>query len=118
MPTADSTTKAKLLSYFPERIQAVLSAYASEINLPPETLVQLGIGYFLKSAEISAGMNEPDLPDSPPNQGVLTHLPILMQKGIEQYTAENEFPPEFVAELAVTFLLDPDASSFENCQEL
>lgn len=39
-----------------------------------------------------------------------------MQKGIEQYATEYEFPPEFVVEMAVTFLLDPDASSFEDCQ--
>jgi hypothetical protein len=39
-----------------------------------------------------------------------------MQKGIEQYATEYEFPPEAVVELAVTFLLDPDASSFEDCQ--
>jgi hypothetical protein len=48
MQTADSTTKATLLSYFPERIQIALSHYAAELNLPPETLVQLGIGYFWK----------------------------------------------------------------------
>ena len=85
MQTADSTTKATLLSYFPERIQAALSAYASEINLSPETLVQLGIGSFLESAEISAGMNDQDLPDYLTSQGILAHLPNSMQKGIEQY---------------------------------
>ena len=115
MQTADLTTKATLISYFPERIQAALSAYASELNLSPETLVQLGIGSFLESAEISAGVNEQDLPDDLTNQGILAHLPSSMQKGIEQYAAEYEFPPESVVELAVTFLLDPDASSFEDC---
>ncbi|PZV08721.1 MAG: hypothetical protein DCF22_19700 [Leptolyngbya sp.] len=116
MQTADSTTKATLLSYFPERIQAALSAYASELNLSPEALVQLGIGSFLESAEISAGMNDQDLPDDLMSQGVLAHLSNSMQKGIEQYATEYEFPPAAVVELAVTFLLDPDASNFEDCQ--
>ena len=115
MQTADSTTKATLLSYFPQRIQAALGIYASEINLSPEILVQLGIGSFLESAEISADMNDQNLPDGLTNQGILAHLPNSMQKGIEQYAAEYEFPPESVVELAVTFLLDPDASSFEDC---
>lgn len=116
MQTADSTTKATLLSYFPERIQVALSAYSAELNLPPETLVRLGIGYFLESAEIDAGINDQELPDSQSNKGVLAHLPVAMQKGIVQYAAEYDFPPEAVVELAVTFLLDPDASSFEDCQ--
>ena len=116
MQTADSTTKATLLSYFPQRIQAALSAYASELNLSPETLVQLGIGSFLESAEISVGMNDQDLPDELMSQGILAHLSNSMQKGVGQYAAEYEFPPESVVELAVTFLLDPDASSFEDCQ--
>ena len=115
MQTADSTTKATLLSYFPERIQAALSAYASELNLSPETLVQLGIGSFLESAEISVGMNDQDLPDDLMSQGILAHLSNSMQKGVGQYAAEYEFPPAAVVELAVTFLLDPDASSFEDC---
>jgi len=105
-----------LLSYFPERIQAALSAYLAELNLPPETLVQLGIGYFLESAEIDAGINDQELPDSQPNKGVLTHLPTAMQKGIVKYAAEYDFPPEAVVELSVTFLLDPDAGSFKDCQ--
>ena len=33
MQTADSTTKATLLSYFPKQIQVALSAYAAELNL-------------------------------------------------------------------------------------
>jgi len=114
MQTADSTKKATLLSYFPERIQVALSHYAAELNLPPESLVQLGIGYFLESADINAGMIDQALPE--PHQGILAHFPKAMQEGIEQYATEYEFPPEAVVELAVTFLLDPDASSFEECQ--
>lgn len=116
MQTADSTTKATLLSYFPEQIQAVLRAYGDEINLPPESVVQLAISYFLESAEIKVGMNDTDSPDGLPNQGILAHLPNSRQKGIEKYAAEYDFPPEFVVEMAVTFLLNPDASSFEDCQ--
>jgi len=114
MQTADSTTKATLLSHFPERIQVALSHYAAELNLPPESLVQLGIGYFLESADIDAGVIDQALPE--PHQGILANFPKAMQKGIEQYATEYEFPPEAVVELAVTFLLDPDASSFEECQ--
>ena len=116
MQTADSTTKATILSYFPERIQAALRAYAAEMNLLPESMVQLALGYFLESAEIGVGMNDQDLPDVLPNQNILARLPNLMQKGIDQYATEYEFPPEFVVDMAVTFLLDPDASNFEDCQ--
>lgn len=114
MQTADSTTKATLLSSFPERIQIALSHYVAELNLPPESLVQLGIGYFLEAANIDAGMHDQALPEL--QQSLLAHFPKAMQKGIEQYAAEYEFPPEAVVELAVTFLLDPDASSFDDCQ--
>lgn len=116
MQTADSTTKATLISYFPEKIQAALSGYATEINLSPENVVQLGIGYFLESAEINVVTNDQTPPDDVLSQGILIHLSNSMQKGIKQYAAEYDFSPESVIELAVTFLLDPDASSFEDCQ--
>ena len=60
-------------------------------------------------------MNDQDLPDYLMSQGILAHLSNSMQKGIEQYATEYKFPPESVVELAITFLLDPDASSFEDC---
>lgn len=120
MQTADSTTTSTILSHFPERIQAALRAYGAEINLPPEAVVQLAIGYFLESADIAPGLSNQDSPNgtaSPDaNSEILTHLSSPMQKGIGQYATEYEFPPEFVIELAVTFLLDPEASSFEDCQ--
>lgn len=116
MQTADSTTKATLLSYFPERIQAALRAYAAEINLSPEAVVQFAIGYFLESADINVSPDGQESFDVAFSQGLLSHLPSSIQKGIEQYTAEYEFPSDFVVEMAVTFLLDPDASSFEDCQ--
>jgi hypothetical protein len=114
MQTADATIKATLLSYFPERVQIALNNYAAELNLPPDSLVQLGISYFLESADIDAGMHDQALSAS--HQDILAHFPKVMQKGIEQYATEYEFPPEAVVELAVTFLLDPDASGFEDCQ--
>lgn len=46
MQMADSTTKATVLSYFPERIQVALKAYASEIDLSPEAVVQLASATF------------------------------------------------------------------------
>ncbi|MBD1853187.1 hypothetical protein H6F87_24905 [Cyanobacteria bacterium FACHB-502] len=116
MQTADSTQKATLLSYFPERIQAALKAYAVEVDLSPEAVVQLAIGYFLESADIDIDTDDQDTPGVLPHQTVLAQLPLALQKGIEQYAAEVEFPPESVVELAVTFLLDPDATSFEDCQ--
>ncbi|MBD2023797.1 hypothetical protein [Leptolyngbya sp. FACHB-711] len=116
MQTADSTQKATLLSYFPERIQAALKAYAAEVALSPEAVVELAIGYFLESADINVDTGDQDAPSIPSHQTVLAHLPLPLQKGIEQYAAEIEFPPEAVVELAVTFLLDPDATSFEDCQ--
>ncbi|WP_416672103.1 hypothetical protein [Egbenema bharatensis] len=120
MQTADSTTSPTMLSYFPERIQSALKAYAFEMNLSPEVVVQLAIGYFLESADInttiSTGMNDQDSLTHLPDHDVLAYLPLSLQKGIEQYATECEFPSEFVVELAVTFLLDPDASSFEDCQ--
>lgn len=119
MQTANSTTETALLSYFPERIQAALKAYGTETNLSPESVVQSAISYFLESADVHVGMTDQTVPniapDTLPCQNILAHLPNSMQKGIEQYAAECEFPPEFVVELAVTFLLDPDASSFEDC---
>lgn len=114
MQTADPTTKATLLSYFPERIQIALRHYAAALNLPLEILVHLGISYFLESADIDAGVNDQALPE--PHQGILAYFPKAMQKGIEQYATEYDFPPDAVVELVVTFLLDPDASSFEDCQ--
>lgn len=116
MQIADSTTKATILSYFPERIQSALKAYAFEIDLSPETVVQLAIGYFLESADINLDLNDQDAPSGLSNHGVLAHLPCSIQKGIDQYATDYEFPPEFVVEMAVTFLLDPDASSFEDCR--
>lgn len=116
MQTADLTTNAKILSYFPEHIQAALRAYGSEINRSPQSVVQLAICYFLESADITVASNDQDSPNGLPGQSILVHLPNSMQKGIEHYAAEYEFPPEFVVELAVTFLLDPNASSFEDCQ--
>jgi hypothetical protein len=116
MQTADSTPKATLLSYFPERIQAALKAYAAEVALPPEAVVQLAIGYFLESADINIDTNNQDVLSIPSHETVLAHLPLPLQKGIEQYATEIEFPLEAVVELAVTFLLDPDATSFEDCQ--
>lgn len=116
MQTADSTTKATLLDYFPERIQAALRAYGDEVELPPESVVQIAINYFLELADIKIGVKNQTPSNILPNQNVLAHLPDSMQKGIEQYATEYEFPPEFVVEMAVTFLLDPDASSFEDCQ--
>ncbi|MBD1866740.1 hypothetical protein H6F95_05350 [Cyanobacteria bacterium FACHB-471] len=118
---ANSTTKAILLSHFPERIQAALKAYASEVNLSPDTTVQLAIAFFLESADIElepadTNTNSEDSPKAPPNQGVLAYLPFPLQRGIQQYATEAGFPPEFVVEMAVTFLLDPDASNFEDCQ--
>ncbi len=116
MQTADSTTQATILSYFPERIQVALKDYGTEIDLPPEAVVQSAIGYFLESADIIIRVNDENSLNSSQNQGILAHLPSSMQKGVEQYATEYEFPPEFVIEMAVTFLLDPDASSFEDCQ--
>lgn len=116
MQTADSTTRATILGYFPEKIQVALRAYADEIYLSVESLVKLAIGYFLESAEIQVDMNDQDPLDVLPDQGMLSYLPHLMQKGIDEYATEYEFPPEFVVEMAVTFLLDPDASSFDDCQ--
>jgi hypothetical protein len=116
MHTADSTTKATILSHFPERIQAALRAYGVETNLSPESVVKLAISYFLESADLNVDLSDQGPPNVLPNQNLLAHLPYAMQKGIEQYAAEYEFPAEFVVELAVTFLLDPDASSFEDCQ--
>ncbi len=116
MQTADSTQKATLLSYFPERIQAALKAYASEVALSPEAVVQLAIGYFLESADIDIDTNNQESASVSSSPTVLAHLPFSLQQGIEQYAAESEFPREFVVELAVTFLLDPDASNFEDCQ--
>jgi hypothetical protein len=116
MPVADSTTHLTLLNHFPEHIRSALKAYASATNFSPEMVVQLAIGYFLESADITIGMNSQDCSSSLSSRGVLSYLPPSLQKGIEQYATEYEFPPEFVVELAVTFLLDPDASSFEDCQ--
>lgn len=116
MQTADSTAKATILSYFPERIQNALRAYGSEINLSPEAVVKAAIGYFLESADIAINSNVQDSLNGSSSQGILSHLPSSIQKGIEQYASAYEFPPEFVVELAVTFLLDPDACSFEDCQ--
>ncbi len=62
------------------------------------------------------GLEDKDPTDVPLNQSILAHLPHSIQQGIKQYATEYEFPPEFVVELAITFLLDPDASSFEDCQ--
>lgn len=83
-------------------------------------MVQFAIGYFLESADISVSGVDLALSEGTPektsNQGILTLLPASMQRGIEQYAAECEFPQEYVVELAVTFLLDPDASGFEDCE--
>ncbi|MBW4651657.1 MAG: hypothetical protein KME20_01125 [Kaiparowitsia implicata GSE-PSE-MK54-09C] len=119
MQTADLTTQATLLSYFPERVQAALQAYASAGDLAPETVVHLAIAYLLETADVElkpadSNTNGPGAPVG--EQSILTYLPLPLQRGIEQYATEAEFPPEFVVELAVTFLLDPDASSFEDCQ--
>lgn len=116
MQTANSITEATILNYFPERIQAALKAYAAEVDLSPETVVELAIGYFLESADINVAPEDQDELNMPSKQNVLSHLPLSLQKGIDQYATEYEFPTEFVVELAVTFLLDPDASSFEDCQ--
>lgn len=116
MQTADSTTNSTLLSYFPERIQAAIRAYGAEVSLSPEAVVQFAIGYFLESADIKVGPNGQEAPNSHPNQGILAYLPNSLQKGIEQYATEYEFPADYVVELAVTFILDPDASGFEDCQ--
>lgn len=116
MHSADTTTHTTILDYFPERIQGALEAYAAEIDLLPEALVQLGIGYFLEIADIAVAIDDEDLPGMSSEQGMLSCLPTSLREGIEQYSAEYEFPPEFVVEMAVTFLLDPDASSFDDCQ--
>jgi len=116
MQTADSTTNPTLLSYFPERIQAALRAYGAEVSLPPESVVQFAIGYFLEAADIKVSPNGQEIPNSLPTQGVLAHLPNSLQNGIEQYATKYEFPADYVVELAVTFILDPDASGFEDCQ--
>lgn len=117
MQTADLTTKATLLSYFPERIQAALQAYASAVELSPEAVVQLAIAYLLETADIELKPADSNGQGSPATeQSILAYLPLSLQRGIEQYATETGFPPEFVVELAVTFLLDPDASSFEDCQ--
>jgi hypothetical protein len=89
MQTADSTTKATLLSYFPERIQIALSHYAAELNLPPETLVQLGIGYFLEAADIDAGVNDQALPE--PHQGILAHFPKRCKKALNSMRLSMSF---------------------------
>ena len=117
MQTADLTTKATLLSYFPERIQAALQTYASAVDISPEAVVQLAIAYLLETADIELGQTDSNGQGSPATeQSILAFLPLSLQRGIEQYAREAEFPPEFVIELAVTFLLDPDASNFEDCQ--
>ncbi|MBM0744875.1 hypothetical protein JOY44_25485 (plasmid) [Phormidium sp. CLA17] len=116
MQTTDSINQVTLLGYLPERIQSALQAYGVEMNLAPESVVKLAIRYFLESASISVGLDDKDPVDMSPNQNIPARLPHSIQQGIEQYAIEYEFPPEFVVELAITFLLDPDASSFEDCQ--
>lgn len=116
MQTTDSINQVTLLGYLPERIQSAFQAYEVETNLAPESVVKLAIRYFLESASINVGLDDKDPTDVPTNQGILTHLPHSVQQGIKQYATEYELPPEFVVELAITFLLDPDASSFEDCQ--
>jgi len=49
-------------------------------------------------------------------KGVWKYLYRAVDKNSCDTTAEVEFPPESVVKLAVTFLLDPDAISFEGCQ--
>jgi hypothetical protein len=116
MHSADTTTHKTILNYFPERIQNALEGYAAEIELPPEALVQLGIGYFLETADIAVAIDDEDSSSMSSDQDMLSCLPASLREGIEKYATEYEFPPEFVVEMAVTFLLDPDASSFDDCQ--
>lgn len=116
MQTTNATNQVTLLGYLPERIQSALQAYGVETNLAPESVVKLAIRYFLESASISVSLDDKDPVDVSPNQNILAQLPHSIQQGIEQYATKYEFPPEFVVELAITFLLDPDASSFEDCQ--
>lgn len=116
MQTTNATNQVTLLGYLPKHIQSALQAYGVETNLAPESVVKLAIRYFLESASISVSLDDQDPVGMSPNQNILAHLPHSIQQGIEQYAIEYEFPPEFVVELAITFLLDPDASSFEDCQ--
>lgn len=78
--------------------------------------MQLVISYLLESADISVGIDDQDLLNVSSKQGLLVLLPLSLQKGVEQHMIEYEFPLAFVAEMAVAFLLDPDTSSFEDCQ--
>jgi hypothetical protein len=83
-------------------------------------IVKAAIDYFLESAEINVCSNDLAASDSfsdlLPHQNVVAHLPASLQKAIQQHATQYDFPPEFVVEMAITFLLDPDASSFEDCQ--
>lgn len=115
MQTTDSITTT-ILNHFPERIQVALRAYGTEVNLLPEMVVQFAIAYFLDSADIEPGSSDQAVQSTSHPSSWLTHLPGSLQPGIEQYAKDYGCPPEFVVELAVTFFLDPDASSFADCQ--
>jgi hypothetical protein len=48
-------------------------------------------------------------------KNILDYLPERIRQAIEEYSKENQLPPELVIELAIAHFLDVDSVTFNDC---
>jgi len=113
MTMSEPALKNRLLQSLPQPVQETLVAYGKATNLSPQAVVEFAIIHFLDL--------EDHLPEDYPQQqngddSVLAGLPSFLRHQVEAYAqADPQMPPEFVIELALVFLQDPDAITFDEC---
>ncbi|MEO1149070.1 MAG: hypothetical protein AAFY26_26285 [Cyanobacteria bacterium J06638_22] len=102
---------SRLLSSFPQKVQESIHAYSEAAGVSPQTVIEYAIIHFLDIEEQLPVDYRQHYGES---KTALGGLPVFLRDHIEAYAQRDpDMPPEFVVELALVFLHDPDAATFE-----
>jgi hypothetical protein len=109
---AHPSPQNRIFDSLPEAIRTAILTYAKESGLSPQAVIEFAMRRFLEldsapSEEAQMRIDEP---------GLLASLPPWLQSQARQYATNVEMPPEFVLELALVYLMDPDAVTFDDCR--
>lgn len=112
MLASNLNTQIRLFDSLPRKVQSAIVAYANAAQLPPASVIEFALSFFLELD----GRTTSEQQSSVEEGSVLAELPPYIQAAIVQYAVENEMPPDFVVELAITHFFDPDSVTFDDCQ--
>lgn len=111
MSATNRPEESRLLASFPSQVRESVQAYSEAAGVSPQMVIEYALIHFL---DIEAQLPDDYRQHYSESETVLGELPVFLRAQVEAYAQRDpDMPPEFVVELALVLLHDPDAVTFE-----